>query len=414
MTALCAGGSSAKQTGYADTIIATTSIIDAILLAFGGLWLLPFVALIDVEAFDLTTLCTSDPPALPTFTADDVIALANFGDIPGQATVLSKIKDTINHYAWYQFCHCTSGTLTPAPAFPGQPGDVQIPTSNTPTACASFDWEGTPPVTPAAAEWSGATYLLTRLPGTGNASFSPDGTHPEFFKFAPQPPPVSVQWRMTHDHASPPSSGGVIIDCYDSSAHLLGTRVLGNTSNSPNPQTGTVDIPGGTFYWAMYAANPSATLPSDNLQVHGDFFCGTSPASGLAGACATDPQTMALLQQILGVVTLLQRQLSPFAYVPGAVHAGLSGNGTITVPALVGLKIDITTAPTRLGELVGDPNALFGAGWVNLGSSDGFGPRIFITSDPTLVLDVNPSVTTVGYSIPDDVVVSITELIREP
>jgi hypothetical protein len=63
---------------------------------------------------------------------------------------------------------------------------------------------------------------------------------------------------------------------------------------------------------------------------------------------------------------------------------------------------------------VGDPNRIYDVGWVNVGTPDGWQEPQYITSNPFVIQPVSGDVTVVGYSIPHDVTVTITELIREP
>jgi hypothetical protein len=138
------------------------------------------------------------------------------------------------------------------------------------------------------------------------------------------------------------------------------------------------------------------------------------PFSPNVGCCPVDSAVYSILNAIMSQVTLIQRQLAPFSYVTGAAHTGLSGTGQFAVQGLLGLSVNITTTPARLGLTIGDPNTLWDAGWINVGTADGWGPRSFITSDPFILKPVSGDVTLVGYSIPSDVVVTITELVREP
>jgi hypothetical protein len=114
------------------------------------------------------------------------------------------------------------------------------------------------------------------------------------------------------------------------------------------------------------------------------------------------------------MTTLIQRQIVPFAYISGTAHAGITGNGTIAVSNVLGLKVAFTTKPSRLGADSGDPINLWGAGWINAGTADGFGPRIWVTSDPMILKPLSADITVIGYSIPTDCVLTITELLREP
>lgn len=413
MTALCAGGSSAKQSGFAETIIGTATVIDAILLQFGGLWLLPFVALVDIEAFDLTTLCITDPPALPTFTAADVLALSNYGDLPAQASVLSKIKDAVNHYAWYQFCQCTSGTLTPAPSFPAQPSDVQIPTAPSSQACWSFDWQGTPPVTPSSDEANGATYLLTLLPPGSANTVHPPGLSIRPVRLVQGLTPSWIRYHYTQQNPHGSQVDGVVMEFFDINKNTLGTRTLGGNAGT-QIEDGTVDVPTSTAYWTLYVCDPSPTIGTGPITVHADFYCGGSVPGGATTPCTTDPAVMAALRQILGELGILLSNAGPPTYTTGTAHSGLSGSGFISVGILAGVQVQITTLPTALGRTIGDPDWIFDAGRINLGSTAGFGPPLRITSEDFVTFDVSPFITTIGYTFHPGVVATITELLTGP
>jgi hypothetical protein len=114
------------------------------------------------------------------------------------------------------------------------------------------------------------------------------------------------------------------------------------------------------------------------------------------------------------MVTLLQRQTAPFAYVSGASHTSLSGTGTVAVQGILGVLLNVSI-PTRAGEVVGTPDTRFSVGWINFGTADGYGPRQFIESDSQVLFPaVNGIWTIVGYSLLPGVTMTLTELIREP
>jgi hypothetical protein len=122
------------------------------------------------------------------------------------------------------------------------------------------------------------------------------------------------------------------------------------------------------------------------------------------------------VKEILDMVTLVQRQIAPFAYIPGPVHSGVSGNGSIAISkALVGLRVEVTTAPSRHGVEVGFPDHVFGLGEVSLGDADGW---FYTRTLDRLSLVWTPKdaqlATLIGYAIPADTTVRITELVREP
>jgi hypothetical protein len=115
------------------------------------------------------------------------------------------------------------------------------------------------------------------------------------------------------------------------------------------------------------------------------------------------------------MTTLIQRQVAPFAYVPGTAHAALTGAGQFAVQGDIGISVDVTTVPGRAGSEYGNPLNLFDLGWLNVGTADGWVHRELITANPFLYLPPDMGVMTlVGYSLSPDVVATITELVREP
>jgi hypothetical protein len=141
-----------------------------------------------------------------------------------------------------------------------------------------------------------------------------------------------------------------------------------------------------------------------------------------ADLCALLTQVQQLLQAIamttsedLTLTTLVQRQLAPFAYVPGPVHAGLTGAGAISVAGVVGVKIDITTLPGTLGVEGTSPPKHFDCGFVTFGTIDGFQQAFRVERNPQVLFPDRASVfTDLDYDLAPGVVVTITELVREP
>jgi hypothetical protein len=121
------------------------------------------------------------------------------------------------------------------------------------------------------------------------------------------------------------------------------------------------------------------------------------------------------IDQILGLVTLIQRQSVPFAYVPGTVHTGLSGAGTLSVQGLIGAKVAFTTLPSELGRVGTSPVELFDAGFITWGTADGYAQSEHLEHSPQLSLPARCSAfTSLAYDLHPGVVVTITELVREP
>jgi hypothetical protein len=85
------------------------------------------------------------------------------------------------------------------------------------------------------------------------------------------------------------------------------------------------------------------------------------------------------------------------------------------VSGILALAVSLTTVPTQLGDRLGTPPRLFDVGWLSLGTSDGYEEAVFVNSATQLVVPRSAGLlTTVGYSLHSGVVMTITELTREP
>jgi hypothetical protein len=128
-------------------------------------------------------------------------------------------------------------------------------------------------------------------------------------------------------------------------------------------------------------------------------------------------QLNALSSQIVRVdstVTLMQRQNVPFAYVPGAVHSGLTGAGTFAVQGILGLSVNATAKPGYLSSDMAPVQSWFKLGELSWGTADGWLARRIVTHDPHLYLGIEGDITAVAYEFEPGVTATITELVREP
>jgi hypothetical protein len=127
---------------------------------------------------------------------------------------------------------------------------------------------------------------------------------------------------------------------------------------------------------------------------------------------------MGSLQQQLAVigplVTLIQRQHVPFAYLKGAAHTGLAGAGTFAVHGILGLSLTPTSIPGWLSSDMAPVASYYRLGDVSVGTADGWVRRQVVTHDPHLMLEIPGDVTEVAYRFEPGVVCDIVELVREP
>jgi hypothetical protein len=112
-------------------------------------------------------------------------------------------------------------------------------------------------------------------------------------------------------------------------------------------------------------------------------------------------------------VGLIQSQGTPFTYLTGAVHTGLTGVGTFDVRGILGLSIHSTTIPSYLSSDMVPVQSWFRLGEVSWGTTDGWMARHIVTHDPHLFLGIEGGISRVGYHFLPGVVANITELVRQ-
>jgi hypothetical protein len=114
------------------------------------------------------------------------------------------------------------------------------------------------------------------------------------------------------------------------------------------------------------------------------------------------------------LVTLLQRYSLPFAYAPGAVHIGLTGEGEFAVSRLLGFQVQVDQRPDDGLVLPGKPPYFWDMGWMAVSDSSGMLEEKRITRQqqtwlPTACQDA----LTFSYSLNPGVTVSVRELAPE-
>lgn len=424
MTALCGGGASQAKPGVGTTVVMTGAAIAALLNNVPTVWAVIFGTLLAGVTYDLSTMCTTDPPALPTMTGADMVDLVAgpAGGAPYFAAV-AKFYDFVKYWAWFQFCEC-SAVVTPAPAAaPAAPSG--LPQLNPPVS---------PPLTAA------PCIDVVLRPDLRNWQYNMAGAH--YYDFTTQVmgnlPRVTVTGAITGDNTAsqlPAGAAGsgtlkITISGYTDNAANHDTKVAawfytaaGGNSNAfvaavqtfnAAPQSATFSIPSAAASVQLFVAQNAGQTGSVVVTAEIVMTCATV-GSVQQPCCPPDIIASGLMTQILQAVTLIQRQAVPFAYVPGAAHATLSGHGQLAVQGLLGVKVLFTTMPAYLGAAGDDPSIVFDAGWVAVGDVSGWLEKVRIRTSPFLWLPRDMSLATiVGYELNPGVVVTLTELVREP
>jgi hypothetical protein len=402
VTVICSGNTSTQRPGFSTLITIGTGQLESLLEGLSMGWAVAYFAAIGILTYDLTVYCASDPPAQPTITPGDLISLL-LGPLSGGADYLvavQKFRDLAGNLLWPTLCMCNvvgTPAATPVAEPAGAPDNNPLP-SPTVQPCQELTPTGV-----GVTNGNSHTLQVGVIPkGATTWTY----TWQTVATVAPGP-----NLRITMDQQQSTGPSTFIVVKTDNLTISPGNKAQLKVAIDPRADQWAVSYTG--VGGAAGTSRPEA-WPGVATWAPIDFYCnGDLPGTTVQPCCPPDTISTGLLQQILQLVTLMQRQAVPFATVHGAVHSGLTGDGSFAVQGILGLSASVTTRPSRVGGAAGTPETIFDVGWINVGTADGYGPRHFITSTPFLVGPVAGDVTVVGYSIPGDVVVSITELVRE-
>jgi hypothetical protein len=112
-------------------------------------------------------------------------------------------------------------------------------------------------------------------------------------------------------------------------------------------------------------------------------------------------------------VNLIQRQIVPFAYVPG-VTVSVSGNGSLAVSGILGLSLSLTDTRSGITNFPDNPTTIIDLGWLTTSTSDGNEEALPIRRTNQLFLGISPAVTSVRWALPVGVSGTLKTLLREP
>lgn len=392
MTALCpSSGTSSPKSGLAEVVTLASGALALSMQRYGAAQLQFLIPLLGLAPLELAPFCATDPPAMPTFTSDEVYSLLRVGLDSDYFSGLEKARDMILHMLWYDMCECDAGTATTItpPSLPTNTPDLILPTGPTVSPCATF--------------------TQTSDAGLGGGTTS-------FWLGVVPLPRTAQRWRITSEGEIQSDDGTTYY--YQMQENGTGSYVNTVATDNFTPNThhefqGIIANPNSTSLAAHYhwVSGGGTTFAHDTLEI----YCGNDVPGLQQACCPPDPATQNSLDLILQMVTLIQRQAAPFSYVYGDNHAGLTGADEFAVSSLLGVSVDVTTAPPSYGTEAGTPLTYFGLGWVDLGTADGWLQSRRIDHDGTLFLPPLGGVfTRVGYSLAPGVTVAIRELKREP
>lgn len=392
MTGLCAGGTSGPKTGVAAVVDYSSGLIASI-LAFRGLgWLIPVIPLAGLPPLVLSVFCGTDPPAMPTFTAAETLALTQLTFGTDFDSGLSKLVDLMLHSIWYDACQCNSGTLTTYPTITPPVGTpIFQPPVTASTTCQTYDDVRT--------RASGAD-VLVQLP-------SLLGSNPTYVVLTATVSGLTggaAQSTTAVESIQQPSGAATafVVD-----HHLVANNGVQFITTGFVPST----CEHLQIRFGLAGSSTSATFTT-----HVDVYCGANRPGGVVSPCCPpDVSTQASLDLILKMVTLIQRQAVPFAYLPSTSHPTLTGAGSFDISGLIGAAIQVTILPTPIGREGTSPTEYFDMGFITFGTPDGYPTSYRLERSAQVMFPARcGAYTTLAYDLHAGVEVTITELVREP
>jgi hypothetical protein len=197
-----------------------------------------------------------------------------------------------------------------------------------------------------------------------------------------------------------------------------GNQLATTTHAIPAVGVTTFDIP-AVARWASLdwtqTLEGNATDASYFYVQYDDYCNGDTPGGTASGCCPPDPAVNLLLESVLQLTTLIQRQAVPFAYLTSTVHSGLTGAGSIDIFGLLGVAVTVDTIPDSRGRSGTTPTEYFDLGYITFGVVDGFPHSVKLEHNGQLIMPARCSVfTSLSYDLTPGVEITITELVREP
>jgi hypothetical protein len=404
VTALCGGGTSSAKPGFGASIALTASGLGAMLNNIPTPWAIPIAAYIGLVTYDLANFCTTDPPAVPTITAADFIAVISIADPVAHILAVQKFQQLIGAFFWYQVCQCDSVATPAAPSAPAAPAN--LPTVNPPAAvgvqtnqpCVVFDSGNFGFTDPR----GGGLNLLgihdfnvhpgNALPAgvqSFRATLTWTGTQP------------AIGWQIVSGPG--PTQAGATSRASESVTFTSGvSRVLiGTLGTDP-------------FVWGQ--ATDQSTTSTSTYRFVLELFCGGGPSLPTPNCgCVPDAQSVGLLSSIYQLLTTVQRYKAPFAYIRGPTHSGVSGTGATAISRLIGYQLAVTARPGAHRESGGNPSYIYDLGWVSVSDADGMIEEKRLTRDNMLWFpQLGQLATSFNYFLQSGVTISWTELQPEP
>jgi hypothetical protein len=391
VSVVCGGGATSPKLTTSTYVDVGAAALGVALTEAGYSWLVPAIPLLNLLPIAPATFCASDPPAQPTFTTAETTALLQLTFGADFTSALAKLTTLAQNVVWWQLCQCNNGTRVSAPAPIAPPSNTPVPLSS-PSPGASAPCQGgnngnNPCGVSLGALITSGNTLVNSGPGSTNNATSVDLTY-QFHRVngASGAKHFTVIWCTPTDCLTPVYYELDTIPFLDDG--------LSHTVRIPIPAAA-----GGFNISLFWSANSTDTFDSSYV-----INCGSVQSPG---CCPADPILIALLQQIISLLTTTNPTSTTLT--EGTAHAALSGGGTIAAPGLAGVKVVLTTIPPNVSVYGGTPTTYLYPGTITPYTVEG----------PMLPIDILRSTQWVAfpdrtlgfdYNLDSGVVATITEV----
>lgn len=424
MTTACGGGASTARPGFGLSVSVGTGILAAALNNVPTPLAIALAGAIGVLNYELSTYCTTDPPAMPTLTAQDYVDALDVYNVPANLAAIAKFRDFFGNLFWPTFCECTSGTTPAPPTLPAPPSG--LPTVNPPqltTAPPAYPcWNQTQAYTRPVVSATTFVYVGSDLLPTGaTQSVTPSETGGPTTAWVIPSGISNITFSGIGSGTDPGPAAEM--DWFNSSGSVIRRDLLSWSSGGSGTRTITsAEPPAGATAWDVWIDSfwggtgfPQGSIWDVSLSV--SYFCaGSNPATPLTPCCPPDPSLLNMVQRLIAlsesILTSLPTPIN--SYAEATVHSSLTGNGSFTLAdAAIAVKVTLTTIPGYIGEAAGSPNIFFDAGFVSTITVEA--PQTtqrILYADQLIGLPILTE--QIGYSLAPGVVATITELVRGP
>jgi hypothetical protein len=255
--------------------------------------------------------------------------------------------------------------------------------------------------------WDGAGALIA-----SQAGFSTPPGHWQYTLPAPLPMTAGQTWTVSESTNS-------------------GSTVAQDQTGSPDMPTNAYFTWGGEYYASAGGTYPVNTGGSNRLAIM-PVACDSSggtpidpppdvpPPTGFPDpvlgppecndsyVCATLYSINSKIDLLSGLVLEMLQRLTPYRVAPGTVYSGLTGSGSVSAPAILGVRVMLTAVPSRWGRTSDTPARFIPApGDILFSTPEGLNQQHFLHYNDELLLGAPPTTTDVAYSFRPGVTGSI-------